>query len=119
VRVISAFAAGFDIAAVLLAAATGLAFLLYDRNVGMRFRLAQAQVRLVLLGGAVFALVNGAAVVELLSEIGAGGGAAPAASVPVVQGAVAAVLAAALVWRRARRGAERDFDAELARLTER
>jgi hypothetical protein len=115
--VISAFAAGFDIAALVLFAAAATALVLYDRTVGTGFRLAAARLRMVLLGAAVFAAVNTAAVVEMVLGLRAGAETVAAPASVTVHGAVGAVLIAALAWRHARRGAERDLDAQLVRLT--
>jgi hypothetical protein len=116
--VISAFAIGFDIAAVLLFAAAACGFALYERVVGAPFRVAQAQTHLILAGGTMFALVNAAAVAELLVEVGSGGHVPGGAGMPVLPGSVTAVVAAVLAWRYARREADRRFDAQLVRLTE-
>jgi hypothetical protein len=119
--VISAFAAGFDLAAVVVFAAVAAALGLYDRLVGVRFRLAHAQARLVLVGATAFAVVNTAAVVELILALRAEPGHLdPArAETLMLQGAAAAAVAALLGWRHARRGAERAFDTQLVQLTER
>lgn len=114
---VSAFAAGFDIAALVLFGGVAAMLIRHDRVAGTGYRLASARLRMALLGAAAFAAVNGAAVVELLTELRAG---TPVPSVPpsvTVHGATAAVAAAALVWWHARRGAERAFDAQLVRLT--
>jgi hypothetical protein len=114
----SAFAVGFDIAALVLFAAVAGALFVYDRVVGADFRVLLARFRLVLTGAAVFAAVNVAAALELVLALWAGAG-TPAEvppSVPV-HGAMAAVAGAALAWWQARRGAERTFDAQLVRLT--
>jgi hypothetical protein len=116
--VISAFAIGFDVAAVLLFAAAACGFAVHRRVAGARFRVARAQTRLIVVAGTIFALVNAAAVVELLAEVGSGGHTSEATSPPLLPGSVAAVLAAVLAWRHARREAERMFDAQLVRLTE-
>jgi hypothetical protein len=116
--VISAFAIGFDIAAVLLFAAAACGFTVYRRVAGARFRVARAQDRLVVVAGTVFALVNAAAVAELLVEVGSGGGLSGSADQPMLPGSAAAVLAAVLAWRHARREAERVFEAHLVRLSE-
>jgi hypothetical protein len=116
--VLSAFAIGFDIAAVVLFGAAACLFTLHERIAGTRFRLARAQARLVVVAATVFAVVNGAAVAELLVEIGSGHRIAAGAGTPVLPGSGAAVLAAVLAWRYARWDAERAFDAQLVRLTE-
>lgn len=115
---ISAFAIGFDLAAVLLFGAAACGFVLYERRAGVRFRLARAQSRLIVVAGVVFAVVNAAAVADLLVEVAAGARTTGGTGTPMLPGSAAAVLAAVLAWRYARREAERTFDAQLVRLTE-
>jgi hypothetical protein len=114
--VISAFAAGFDIAALVLAAVLAAALIRHDRVIGTGFRLAVTRVRMVAFGATVFAVVNAAAVVEMLLALryGVAGLAAPPSV--LAHGATAAIVGGALAWRHARRGAERAFDAQLVRL---
>lgn len=116
-RVISAFAIGFDIAAVVLFAAAAGLFVLYERVAGAGFRLARAQARLIVVAAATFTVVNAVAVAELLVDVGSGHRAGGDGA-PMAQGSGAAVIAAVLAWRYARREAERAFDAHLVRLTE-
>jgi hypothetical protein len=116
--VISAFAIGFDIAAVLLFAVAACGFALYERVAGARFRVAQAQTRLIVVAGTIFALVNAAAVAELLVGVGSGARVAGGPGTPVLPGSAAAVVASVLAWRYARREADRAFDAQLVRLSQ-
>jgi hypothetical protein len=115
---ISGFAVGFDIAAVLLFAAAACGFTLYERAAGTRFRVALAQTRLIVVTAAMFALVNGAAVAALLVEVASGGRSPAGTDAPMLPGSAAALLVAVLAWRHARREAERRFDDQLVRLTE-
>jgi hypothetical protein len=115
--VVSAFAAGFDIAALVLFAAVAAALMRYDRVAGTGYRLAAARARMVVLGAAVFAAVNSAAVVEMLLALRTGAGAVDAPPSALAHGATAAMVVGALAWHHARRDAERAFDAQLVRLT--